>query len=52
MLAGSIIAAGRGDVLHSLGAIDLLFQGNCDRALHRLRAGANVKTGNAYLWRR
>ena len=45
--ARSVIAAGGGDVLHSLRAIDLLLQGNGDGALHRLRAGADVER-----WRR
>ena len=43
-LARPVIAAGRSDVLHPLGAIDLLLQGNGDRAFHRLRARARCRS--------
>jgi len=45
--AGSIVAAGGGDVLHALGAVDLLLQRNGDRAFYRLCAGTGVETGDA-----
>ena len=51
-LACPIVPAGRGDVLHPLRAVDLLFDGDRDRALHRLRAGPDVDAGDAHLWRR
>ncbi len=47
--AGSIVAAGGGDVLHALGAVDLLLQRNGDRAFYRLCAGTGVETGDADL---
>ncbi len=50
--AGPIIAAGGSDVLHPLRAVDLLLEGNRDRALHRLRAGPDVDAGDAHLRRR
>src|SRR6202011_3715932 len=50
-VAGSIIAARRGDVFHSLGAVDLLFQGDGNCAFDGLRAGADVKTGDPNLRR-
>src|SRR5439155_17362384 len=49
--ARSVVATGRGHVLHSLGAVDLLLQRNRDRAFYRLRARTNVEAGNAHLRR-
>ncbi len=49
--AGTVIAAGRGDVLHSLGAVDLLLERDGDGGFHRLRAGAGVKAGHRDLRR-
>ena len=40
--AGPVVAARRSDILHPLGPVDLLLEGNGDGALHRLRASADI----------
>ena len=51
-VAGAVVGAGRGDVVHSLDAIDLLFQrsGNC--RLDHVCVGADVIAGDCNLGRR
>ena len=51
-VAGTIVAAVGGHVLHSLRAVDLLLQRNGDRRLHCLCAGANVPAAHGDLRRR
>ena len=43
---GTVIAAARGDVLHPLGAVDFLFEGNGDGGFDGLRAGTGVEAGD------
>ena len=50
--AHPVAAAGRGDVLHSLGAVDLLFEWDGHRAFHGLSAGSDVNACNGNLRRR
>jgi hypothetical protein len=50
--AGTIVAAGRGHVLHAGNAVDLLLQRDCDAGLHRLRTGAVIVAAHADLRRR
>ena len=50
--AGSVIAARGSDVLHSLGAVDLLLERNGDRAFHGLGACSDIDAGDAHLRRR
>ena len=47
----AVVAAGGGEILHSLGTIDLLFQRGGDCGLHRLRAGADIGADDRYLRR-
>ena len=48
----TVVTAGGGDVLHPLGAIDLLFQGSGDCSLDGLCAGPHIGAGDRYLrWR-
>ena len=51
-LAEAIVAAGGSDVLHALGAVDLLLERRGDRRFHRLRAGPGIDAGDADLRRR
>ena len=49
---GTVVAAVGGHVLHPLGAVDLLLQGNRDCRLDSLRAGADVSAADVDLRRR
>src|SRR5450631_273510 len=48
-LAGAIIAAGGGNVLHALGAVDLLLQRRSDGGLDGLGAGSGIESGDTDL---
>ncbi len=50
--AGAVVRTGRGDVVHSLDAVDLLLQRNRDRGLDHLRVRAHVVAADRNLRRR
>ena len=49
--ADAVVGAGRGDVLHALGAVDLLLEGSGDSGFNGLGAGSGVGGGDGDLGR-